>query len=55
MATRRINELTALAVKKANHLPDKIIKLSDGGNLYLCIDLHGSKHKRRSKKIKFQL
>jgi len=55
MAKLRINELNALAVKKVNHQLDKIIKLSAGRSLYLCIDAHGSKHKRGSQKIKFQL
>ena len=44
MATRGINKLTALQVKKAKANPDKMYKLSDGGNLYLRIDQSGSKY-----------
>jgi len=44
MATRGINKLSALQVKKAKPDPDKMYKLSDGGNLYLRIDQSGSKY-----------
>lgn len=44
MATRSLNKLTALEVKKAKPDSDKIIKLSDGGNLYLRMDPNGSKY-----------
>ena len=44
MATRSLNKLTALEVKKAKPDPEKIIKLSDEGNLYLRMDPHGSKY-----------
>ncbi len=44
MATRGINKLSALQVKKAKPDPDKMYKLSDGGNLYLRIDQGGSKY-----------
>ncbi len=44
MATRGINKLSALQVKKAKPNPDKMYKLSDGGNLYLRIDQSGSKY-----------
>lgn len=35
-----INKLTALQVKKVS--PDKMYKLTDGGNLYLRIDSSGT-------------
>ena len=44
MTTRGINKLSALQVKKTKPDPDKMYKLSDGGNLYLRIDQSGSKY-----------
>ena len=44
MTTRGINKLSALQVKKAKPDPNKMYKLSDGGNLYLRIDQSGSKY-----------
>ncbi len=44
MTTRGINKLSALQVKKAKSDPNKMYKLSDGGNLYLRIDQSGSKY-----------
>ncbi len=44
MVTRGINKLSVLQVKKAKPDPDKMYKLSDGGNLYLRIDQSGSKY-----------
>ncbi len=44
MTARGINKLSALQVKKAKPDPDKMYKLSDGGNLYLRIDQSGSKY-----------
>ena len=44
MAQRALNKLTALQVKKVKLDQEKIIKLSDGGNLYLRVDPNGSKY-----------
>lgn len=43
MATRTINKLSALQVKKAKPDPKRTYKLSDGGNLYLRVRPNGQK------------
>ena len=44
MVARAINKLTALQVKKSKPDSENVIKLSDGGSLYLRIDSNGSKY-----------
>lgn len=44
MTARGVNKLKVLQVKKAKANPDKMYKLTDGGNLYLRIDASGSKY-----------
>lgn len=44
MTAHGTNKLSALQVKKAKPDPDKMYKLSDGGNLYLRVDQSGGKY-----------